>query len=150
VPQLARSFLRSRSIMPGDGPGNPVLQIVLIGEVRFKPNLAAASFGRESPDKFPSEGECAFVEFVVKLREVEVVGLKTTQRLFQHSHGERTVAAVSADLGHDKGFVTPPFEAQAQPGLSFAAIIFPGIVVEGDAPWTISMTVFSSFVPPRW
>jgi hypothetical protein len=36
----------------------------------------------------------------VNLPEVEVVGLKTTQRLLEHPHGERTVAAVSADLGH--------------------------------------------------
>jgi hypothetical protein len=57
VPQLARPFLRSRSIMSGDGPGNPVLDIVLISEARFKPNLAAASFGpRITGTKLPSEG----------------------------------------------------------------------------------------------
>jgi len=27
--------------------------------------------------------------------------------------GERSVAAVSADFGHDEGFVSPAFEAQA-------------------------------------
>jgi hypothetical protein len=39
-----------------------------------------------------------------------------------------------ADLGHQKSFIAPAFEAQAEPGLGFAAIIFPGIVVESDAP----------------
>ena len=49
----------------------------------------------------------------VNLPEVEVVSLKTTQRLFEHLHSERTVAAVSADLGHDEGFVALAFDAQA-------------------------------------
>ena len=62
-----------------------------------------------------------------------MVGLKATQRLFEHLQGERTVAAMSADLGHDEGFVAPAFQAQAQPGLGFAAIVLPGIVVKGDA-----------------
>jgi len=30
--------------------------------------------------------------------------------------------------------VAPAFEAQAEPGLGFAATVFPGIVVKGDAP----------------
>ena len=38
---------------------------------------------------------------------------ETTQRLLQHQRRERTIAAVSADLGHDEGFVALAFEAQA-------------------------------------
>jgi hypothetical protein len=30
-----------------------------------------------------------------------------------HLHCERTVAAMSADLGHDEGLIAPAFEAQA-------------------------------------
>ena len=52
----------------------------------------------------------------VHLPQVEVVGLKTTQRLFEHLHGERSVAAVSAHLGHDEGFVALALETQAHPG----------------------------------
>jgi hypothetical protein len=53
--------------------------------------------------------------------------------MFEHPHRERTIAAMSADLGHDEGFVTPAFEALAPPGLGCVAIVFPGIVLEGDA-----------------
>jgi hypothetical protein len=57
-------------------------------------------------------------------------------------------------MGHDKGFVTPPFEAQASRDSVFAAIVFPGIVVERDAaiegPVDNFDDGFSSFAPPRW
>src|SRR6266481_2712386 len=36
--------------------------------------------------------------------------------------------------GHQEDFVTATFEAQAEPGLGLAAIIFPRIAVKGDAP----------------
>ena len=63
-----------------------------------------------------------------------MVGLKTAQRLIEHLHGERTVAAVSADLRHHESFVAPAFEAHPKPGLGFAEIVLPGIVVKRDAP----------------
>jgi hypothetical protein len=40
---------------------------------------------------------------------------------------------VGADLGHQEGFVTPPFEAFAEPVLGLAAAILPATVIEGDA-----------------
>jgi hypothetical protein len=41
---------------------------------------------------------------------------------------------LGADLGHQEDLVAPTFEVQAEPGLGFAAIVFPAIVVKGDAP----------------
>jgi hypothetical protein len=35
----------------------------------------------------------------VNLPEVEAIGLQALQGLFQHLHGERSVATVSADFG---------------------------------------------------
>jgi hypothetical protein len=52
--------------------------------------------------------------------------------MLEHPHRVRTIAAMSADLGHHEGFFTPAFEAQALPGRGCVAIVFPGIVLEGD------------------
>src|ERR1700751_5587401 len=41
---------------------------------------------------------------------------------------------MGADLGHQEDFVAPAFEAHAEPRLGFAAIVFPCIVIKGDAP----------------
>src|ERR1700745_2241253 len=60
--------------------------------------------------------------------------MHSAQQLFENLGGKRSVATVSADLGHQEDFVAPTFEAQAEPGLGFAAIVVPGIVVERDDP----------------
>ena len=67
------------------------------------------------------------------LPEIEVVGLKATQRLFQHFGGEAGFAAVGADLGHEEDFVAAALQALAHPVFRFAAMVFPAVVEEGDA-----------------
>ncbi len=66
----------------------------------------------------------------VNLPEVQVVGLQSAERLFEHLRGKRSVATVGADLCHQEDLVAPTFKAQAEPGLSFAAIVFPRIAVK--------------------
>ena len=68
----------------------------------------------------------------VNLPEVQVVGLQSAERLFEHLRGKRSVATVGADLCHQEDLVAPTFKAQAEPGLSFAAIVFPRIAVKRD------------------
>jgi len=74
--------------------------------LRFEQRLCSATGSNE-------QFRIILKDDTVNLPEIEVVGLKTTQRLLQHLYRERTVAAVSADLGHDEGFVALAFETQA-------------------------------------
>ena len=69
----------------------------------------------------------------VDLPEVDVVGLQPAQALFEHLRGERGVAAVGADLGHQEGLVAPALEALAQPVFGLAPAVLPAAVIEGDA-----------------
>ena len=45
----------------------------------------------------------------VNLPEVEMIGLKAAQGLFEHLHGEGAFAAVGADFGHEEDFVAAVF-----------------------------------------
>ena len=69
----------------------------------------------------------------VDLPQVEMIGLQPAQRLFQHLHGEASVAAVRADLGHQEDFVAAALQALAHPVFGFAAVVFPAVVEERDA-----------------
>ena len=61
-----------------------------------------------------------------------MVGLQSVERLFEHLHGEGSVAAVRADFGHQKDFVAPAFQRLAHPIFTFSAMIFPAVVEKGD------------------
>jgi len=68
----------------------------------------------------------------VNLPEVDVVGLKPAQALFKHLGGERAIATMGTDLGHEEGLVTPPLETFAEPVLGLSATILPTTVIEGN------------------
>jgi Holliday junction resolvasome RuvABC DNA-binding subunit len=74
--------------------------------LRFEQRLCSATTSNE-------QLRIILKDDAVNLSEIKVVGLKTTQRLLEHLDRERTIAAVSADLGHDEGFVALAFEAKA-------------------------------------
>ncbi len=71
--------------------------------------------------------------YAMNLPEIEVVGLQAAEGLLQHLHGEGSVAAVSADFGHEEDFVAIAFEGVAHPDFGFAAVIFPAVIEEGYA-----------------
>ena len=68
----------------------------------------------------------------VNLPEVDVVGLQSAQALFKHLGGERAVATVGTDFGHEEGLVTPSLETFAEPVLGLAAAILPATVIESN------------------
>jgi len=69
----------------------------------------------------------------VNLPEVDVIGLESAQTLFEHLSSERAISAMRADLCHEEDFVTPSFEAFAEPVFGLTAAILPATVIEGDA-----------------
>jgi hypothetical protein len=71
--------------------------------------------------------------YAVNLPEVDVVGLKPAQALFKHLGGERAIATMGTDFGHEEGLVTPSLETFAEPIFGFAAAILPTTVIEGNA-----------------
>jgi hypothetical protein len=69
----------------------------------------------------------------VNLPEVDVVGLKPAEALFKHLGGERAIATMGTDLGHEEGLATPPLETFAEPIFGLAATIFPTTIIKGNA-----------------
>jgi hypothetical protein len=69
----------------------------------------------------------------VDLPQIQVVGLEAIERFLEHPHGERFVAAVRADFGHQKNAIATAFERAAEPLFGLAAMIFPAVVEECDA-----------------
>ena len=67
------------------------------------------------------------------LPQIQMIGLKPPQRLLQHARRSHTFAAVRADLGHQKDFVSAPLQAFAHPVFGLSAVIFPAVVKERDA-----------------
>jgi hypothetical protein len=74
--------------------------------------------------------------------QVQMIGLEATQGLFQHLHREACIAAVSADLGHEKCFISMSLESLTEPIFRFAAVVFPAAVVEGDSAVECAMHYF--------
>src|SRR5271157_5532028 len=92
-----------------ESKGNPVLSMremhvrVLVAAKADEANFALflgflQGFGRTAGTN--EELGIILKNDAVNLPEVEVVGLVSPQRLFEHLHGKPSVATVGADLGH--------------------------------------------------
>jgi hypothetical protein len=67
------------------------------------------------------------------LPQIEVIGLETPQRFFQHLGGQRTVPAVRAHFRHQKNAIAAALQGLAHPVFRFAAVVLPAVVEKGDA-----------------
>src|ERR1700691_1928012 len=74
-----------------------------------------------------------FVDYLVYLPDIEMIGLQTSQRFFKLAHGDILVTPMRTDLRHNDGAVPLALERATQPLLAQALMIFPGIVEEVDA-----------------
>src|ERR1700722_12048103 len=68
----------------------------------------------------------------VDLPQIQMIGLESAQRFFEHPHRQRLIAPVRANLRHQENLVALSFEARAHPDFAFPAMIFPAIVEEID------------------
>src|SRR5258708_2871618 len=73
------------------------------------------------------------VDDLVNLPHIEVIGLQTNKRRFQHAHGKVLLAAMRADAAHNDGLVSPSLESNAKTLFTETAEIFPCIVKDVDA-----------------
>ena len=73
------------------------------------------------------------VDDFVNLPQIEMIGLETFQRFFELPHGHLFIAAMRADLGHQKHFVAFAGQRLAHPFLAAMVVVFPGVVEEVDA-----------------
>jgi hypothetical protein len=73
------------------------------------------------------------VDHLVNLPEVEMIGLKTSKRFFEHPQGDFSIAAVSADFRHQKDLIAPPFQSFAHALFAEPVVVFPGIVEKRHA-----------------
>jgi hypothetical protein len=64
----------------------------------------------------------------VNLPEIQVIGLKSPQRFFQHGKRETGVPAVGASLSHQKHFVPTALQPRTHPQFRFSSAILPAIV----------------------
>ena len=74
-----------------------------------------------------------FVDHLVYLPHVEMIGLQAGQRFFKLAHGDILVAPMRTDLRHHDSAVPLALECATQPFLAQALMIFPGIVEEVHA-----------------
>ncbi len=74
-----------------------------------------------------------FVDHLMDLPQVQMVGLQPPQRLFQLPHGNVFAAPMSADLGHHHSVLPLAFERCAHNFFTVPIVIIPGIVEEVDS-----------------
>src|ERR1700757_741031 len=58
----------------------------------------------------------------VDLPKIEMVGLKTPERFFQHAESEFAIASVAADFRHQEHLIADARETLAHPLLRFSAV----------------------------
>src|ERR1700721_2843803 len=74
-----------------------------------------------------------FVDHLVYLPHIEMIGLQTSQRFFKLAHGDILVASMRTHLGHHDGAVPLALERATQPFLAQTLMIFPRVVEEVHA-----------------
>ena len=64
------------------------------------------------------------------LPQIQMIGLQPIQRLLEHPRRDHRLAAVGADLGHQKHFVPAAFQPFSHPVFGLPAVVFPAVVKE--------------------
>src|ERR1700733_13113716 len=111
------------------------LRILVAGKTH-KPHLAILlRFGQRFRRAVGSNKKLRVIlkSHAVTLPKVEMVGLQTPQRLFQHLQRQARIATMGARFGHQENFVPPPLQARAHPDFRFSAAILPTIIEKGNS-----------------
>src|SRR5258708_8668282 len=69
----------------------------------------------------------------VNLPQIEMVGLQTPQRLFEHLQSQACISPVRTRFRHQKYFVTASLQPSSHPELGLASPVFPAVVVESNS-----------------
>src|SRR5271156_6087959 len=98
-----------------------------------KPHLALLlrleqSLGRAVGSEY--QVRIVFIDHLVDLPYVQMIGLQARERFLKLAHGDVLVAPMRAHFRHYHGSIPLALECAAEPFLTQAAMIFPGIVEE--------------------
>ena len=69
----------------------------------------------------------------MNLPQIEVIGPQAPQRFVELAHGDRGVASVRADFGHQEDRLPAIGDRPSHPAFAFSFVILPCVVEEVDA-----------------